>query len=368
MTVPPNSPAESVNYGTPVASATEGSSDDVKRRELLRLLSMIGALLATSGVDDQLDSNGLAYFFNSSDQVDDVAVDEYAMLNTHLWRVFVLSRFKSTVFPMVRSQLEALTFSLGQSGTHAVHQRLCELVSELLQLAGEVFFDANRYTDAAYCYTLAAAASKEAGAFDLWACALTRHAFIGLYERRPDKAAMVLELAERLARKGDQSLSTRYWVSAVQAQAFARQGDSSACQRALEAAERIHELPGDVSNGGWLRFDGSRLAEERGACYVALRRFDLAENALGDALRQNLSHRRRGSVVSDLAVIGAHRGDVDQIVAYADVALKMAEQSGSGFITRKLQGLQGHLAPLIGNNRIRQLDERIMALSRYSRI
>jgi hypothetical protein len=116
------------------------------------------------------------------------------------------------------------------------------------------------------------------------------------------------------------------------------------------------------------RFDGSRLAEERGACYVALRRFDLAEDALGDALQQNLSHRRRGSVVSDLAMIGVHRGDVDQIVTYADVALRMAEQSGSGFIARKLQGLQGHLAPLLGNSRVRQLDERIMALSGDSRI
>ncbi|MGH3794027.1 MAG: hypothetical protein ACRDSP_03980 [Pseudonocardiaceae bacterium] len=321
----------------------DGSSDDMRRRELLRLLSMIGVLVATSGVDDQFDSDRLACWPSNSDQLSDAAVDECAMLNAHLWRVFVLSRFKGAVFPLVRSQLEVLTVTLGQSSALTEHQRLCALTGELLQLAGEVFFDANKYTDAAHCYTLAAAACKEANAFDLWACALTRHSFIGMYERHFDKAAPMLELAQRLARRGDESLSTRYWVAAVQAQAFAGLGELAACQRALDVAEQIHELSGDVSNGGWLRFDGSRLAEERSACYVALRRFDLAESALGDALQQNLSARRRGSVLVDLAMIGVQRGDVDQLVTYADAALGMAEQTGSGSSAASCKGFKSIL-------------------------
>jgi hypothetical protein len=106
-----------------------------------------------------------------------------------------------------------------------------------------------------------------------------------MYGRRFEKARSMLELAARLARRGDSSLSTRYWVSAVQAQEFAGLGKLESCQRALDAAEQVQELTDDVSNGGWLRFDGSRLAVERGSCYVQLRRFDLAEIALSDALR-----------------------------------------------------------------------------------
>ena len=34
-----------------------------------------------------------------------------------------------------------------------------------------------------HCYTLAATASNEADAFDLWACAITRHAFIEMHEQ-----------------------------------------------------------------------------------------------------------------------------------------------------------------------------------------
>lgn len=331
-------------------------------RELLRLLSMAGVLVTTPSADEQLDQSG--YSSITSGQFDNVAVDDHAALNEHLWRVFALSKSKVAVFPLVRDQLDVLIFDLNRSQGVSTHRPLCVLVSELLQLAGEIFFDANKYSDAAYCYTLASAASKEADAFDLWACAVTRHAFIEMYERQFDKAASMLELAARLARRGDEALSTRYWVSSVQAQAFAGLGDLVACQRALDTAEQVRELSSDASNGGWLRFDGSRLAEERGACYVQLRRPDLAENVLGDALRQDLSTRRRASVLTDLATIGVQRGEVDQLIIYAEPALEIATRTGSGFVSRKLQGLQSRLAPLLEDRRVQQLDQQIMAVFR----
>jgi DNA-binding XRE family transcriptional regulator len=347
----------------PEADGTSVDSEDMMR-ELLHLFTIIEVLVTVPDTDGQLDL--LGYSFNNSGRLDSMAVDDYAMLNEHLWRVFVLSKSKGAVLPLVRSQLDMLTVSLSQSRGLSTHQRLCELVSGILQLAGEIFFDANKYTDAAHCYTLAATASKEADAFDLWACAMTRHAFIGIYERRFEKAESILELAARLARRGDKSLPTRYWVSAVQAQAFAGLGKLDACRRALDVAEQVQGLAGDVSNGGWLRFDGSRLAEERGSCYVQLRRPDLAELTLSDALWQNLSARRRGSVLIDLAMMGVQRGDVSQLVTYADAALEIAVQTGSGFIGRKLYGLRDYLAPLLGNSQVRQLNQQIMTLSENS--
>ncbi|MGH3771883.1 MAG: helix-turn-helix domain-containing protein [Pseudonocardiaceae bacterium] len=342
----------------PAATGGSSCSDDRMCCELLRLLSMAGALVTTSGADGQWDHSSI-----NSGRLDGIVIDESAMLNEHLWRVFVLSQIKGTVLPLVLNQLDVLVAGLGQSRGLSTHRRLCELVSELLQLAGEIFFDANKYVDAAHCYTLAATASKEADACDLWACAMTRHAFIEMYEQRYDKAAPMLELAAHLARRGDPSLSTRYWVSAVQAQAFAGLGELAACQRALDAAEQVCTLSGNVSNGGWLRFDGFRLAEERGACYAQLQRLNLAEEILGDVVRQGLSARRRGSVLTDLAMIAVQRGDVDQLVTHADAVLEIAVQTGSGFIGRKLHGLQGHLAPLLGNGRVRQVNQRIMAVS-----
>ncbi|WP_016698510.1 hypothetical protein [Actinoalloteichus spitiensis] len=288
--------------------------------------------------------------------MDAAAASEFAALNSHLWRMYAMAPTKSQVLPLVRAQLDALTAGLRHPQNSAIHQRLCALSSELFQLTGEIFLDADRYTDAAHCYTLAATAGQEANSPDLWACALIRHAFIVLYERRFAEAAPLLELAGAVAERGDPTLSTRHWVAAVRAGACAGLGDLNACERALDAAAEVHQLRGPVHNGGWLRFDGSRLAEERGSCYVTLGRYDRAEEALGDALAGSPTARRKAGVLTDLAVIGVHRRDHDQVIAYANAAVATARRTGSGVVNHKLRGLQSYLDPLLVDQRIQRLD------------
>src|SRR6266568_3711497 len=234
-------------------------TDDMNRRELLRLFSMTGALLALPpGQTSHIAHNGL----NGISWTETALVSDYAEMNSSLWRIFAMAASKAQVLPLVREQLAVLTTRLAEPHDQRAHRRLCGLAADLFQLAGEIFFDANRYTDAAHCYTLAASAGKEAGSFDLWACALTRHAFVAVYDRQFADAVPMLDVAASLARRGDPALSTRYWVAAVQAETFAGLGDLDRCQRALDTAEQVRELTGEVHNGGWLRFDGSRLAEE----------------------------------------------------------------------------------------------------------
>jgi transcriptional regulator with XRE-family HTH domain len=328
--------------------------DDMQRREALRLFSMVGTMLALPAGP----SPGTA-----ASRPRAIGVAAYGQLNGHLWQVYALASSKAEVLPLVRRQLTVLTEGLAEPEGTDNHQRLCALAGDLFQLAGEIYFDANAYTDAAHCYSLAAHASKEAGAYDLWACAMTRHAYLSVYDRKFSDAVPMLDLAAALARRGDSSLSTRHWVAAVQAEAYAGLGDLNACQRALDTAEQVQSLPGMVHNGGWLRFDGARLAEERGTCYATLGRVDLAETALADALQQTLSPRRRAGVLTDLAMIGAQRRDPDRVITYADEALAEARESGSGMVGRKLLGLQRHLPPLLANKQIQRLDSEITALT-----
>ncbi|MGH3593755.1 MAG: transcriptional regulator, partial [Pseudonocardiaceae bacterium] len=126
-----------------MAGAPGGDSEDMMRRELLRLLSMAGVLVTMPGADEQLGQ--LDYSSMTSGRFDNVAVDDYAELNEHLWRAFVLSKSKGAVLSLVRDQLNVLIFSLNRSQGISTHRRLCALASELLQLAGEIFFDANNY-------------------------------------------------------------------------------------------------------------------------------------------------------------------------------------------------------------------------------
>jgi len=233
----------------------------------------------------------------------------------------------------VRDQARRLTETLRRPQSPAARKRVCALHADVFQLAGEVLFDTNRYADAGYCYTLAATAAREAGAMDLWACALTRHAYISVYEQRFADAVPLLALSADLARNGDSELATRNWVSAVLAQAVAGIGDHAACERALEQAERVSVFtrPG---NGGWLRFDGSRLAEDRASCYVQQRRPDLAEPILLELLKKHQSGRRRGIALADLAAVSAQRPDVLRLVTYGAAALDHTRQTGSGVVLR----------------------------------
>jgi len=261
-----------------------GSIDDMIRREFLRVIAVTGALAALPADEVEALAEGVRRGASA----------DFLRMNSHLWQVYQLASSKGSVYPIVREQLAALNTTLdGRSDVEA--RVLCSAAGDLFQLAGELAFDSNRYMDAAASYTLAASASKEAGSFDLWACALVRHAYVDMSERQYNEAVGILAAAERIARRGDSSLSTRHWVASVQAEAYAGLGDLTACERALDQAEKVIDLGGRAHNGGWLRFDGSRLAEERGARYVQLGRLDLAETAL-----MSLGPRRpcSGAVVS----------------------------------------------------------------------
>ncbi|MFQ6195017.1 helix-turn-helix domain-containing protein [Streptomyces sp. NPDC000405] len=333
-----------------------GDPDEMIRREFLRILTVSGALTALPLGEAEALADGVCRG----------APADFTRMNSHLWQVYQLARSKGSVYPIVRDQLSTLNEALAD--TRGNSRPLLNAASDLFQLAGEVAFDANRYTDAAASYSLAASVSKDARAFDLWACALVRHAYVDVYEHRYEQAAQILRAAERLAQRGDSSLATRHWVAAVQAEAYAGIGDLTSCERALDDAERVLELGTDSANGGWLRFDGTRLAEERGARYVQLGRLDLAEETLKQALAQTAlssgqSYRRRGAVLTDLAAIGAKRRDPEQVVAYGREAIQLAQASSSGYVARRLQALCDEFGPLSRDRRVAELGAEIATLS-----
>ncbi|MCX5611175.1 helix-turn-helix transcriptional regulator [Streptomyces sp. NBC_00047] len=334
-----------------------GDPDEVIRREFLRILTVSGALTALPLDEAEALSDGVLRG----------APGDFARMNSHLWQVYQLARSKGSVYLIVRDQLTTLNEALA-ADTRGNSRPLLNAAADLFQLAGEVSFDANRYTDAAAAYALAASVSKDAGAYDLWACALVRHAYVDMSERRYRQAAQILAAAERVAVRGDRSLATRHWVASVQAETHAGLGDLEACERALAQAEKVQDLTTGSTNGGWLRFDGTRLAEERGARYVQLGRLDLAEETLKRALEQTAlasghSYRRRGTVLTDLAAIGAKRHDPEQLLTYGQEALGLAQASASGYVARRLQALCDEFGPLSRDHRVAELGAEIATLS-----
>ncbi|MEU8707251.1 helix-turn-helix transcriptional regulator [Streptomyces sp. NPDC048565] len=333
-----------------------GDSDEMIRREFLRILTVSGALTVLPTDEAEALTEGVRRGMPA----------DFTRMNSHLWQVYQLARSKGSVYPVVRDQLATLNEAL--AGNRGSARPLLNAAADLFQLAGEVAFDGSRYSDAAASYSLAAAVSKDAKAYDLWACALVRHAYVDMSEQHYRQAAQMLGAAERLASRGDSNLSTRHWVASVQAEAYAGLGDLAACERAMDQAETVRELTAESVNGGWLRFDGARLAEERGSRYVQLGRLDLAEDALKDALEQTAlasgqSYRRRGAVLTDLAAIGAKRRDPEQVVAYGREAISLARASASGYVARRLRDLCDEFGPLSRDHRVAELGSEIATLS-----
>ncbi|MFJ2903429.1 helix-turn-helix transcriptional regulator [Streptomyces sp. NPDC091279] len=333
-----------------------GDSDEMIRREFLRILTVSGALTALPVDEAEALTEGVRRGTPA----------DFARMNSHLWQVYRLARSKGSVYPVVRDQLATLIEALASNRGTA--RPLLNAAADLFQLAGEVAFDGNRYADAVASYALAASVGKDGEAYDLWACALVRHAYVDMSEQRYRQAAQLLDAAERVAGRGDKNLSTRHWVASVQAEAYAGLGDLDACERAMDRAESVRDLTADSANGGWLRFDGARLAEERGSRYVRLGRLDLAEDALRTALEQTAlepgqSYRRRGAVLTDLAVIGAKRHDADQVLEYGREAVGLARASGSGYAARRIRALCDEFGPLSRDHRVAELGAEIAALN-----
>ncbi|KOU00286.1 DNA-binding protein [Streptomyces sp. NRRL F-5755] len=338
------------------APPNAGDADEMIRREFLRILTVSGALSALPV--DEADA--------LTEAVHRGTATDFARMNGHLWQVYQMARSKGSVYPIVRDQLAALTQALAEDRGGA--RQLLNAAADLFQLAGEVAFDGDRYSDAVTSYALAASVGKDAGSYDLWACALVRHAYVEMSEQRYRQAAQLLTAAEKLAVRGDSDLSTRHWVASVQAEAYAGLGDLDACERAMGRAETVRDLTGDSTNGGWLRFDGARLEEERGARYVQLGRLDRAEEALQGALGQTAlasgqSYRRRGAALTGLAVIAAKRRNAEQAVAYGREALDLARASSSGYVARRLRALCDAFGPLHRDHRVTELGAEIARLS-----
>lgn len=325
----------------------DNGDDAMIRREFFRLAAVTSALLTAP------DLAGSAPTANQTD---------YDAINGHLWRVYARASAKSSMYPAVTVQVNSIRNSLNRPQTSTSLRQLCAQLADTYQLAGEIAFDSLRYDDAVSSYLLAGSAAKEAQDPDLWACAMTRHALACLADDDLMEAEALLDAAARIARRGDSSRSSRHWVAAVQAETYARTGNTAACLRALDCAEEVRHLTGPPHTG-WLRFTGSRIAEERGACLVLLGQFDQAEVALTQGLTSATSPRRQAAVLADLAALGIHRNDVDQVAEHTTALLNLAGQNNSGYITNKLNGLRTKLMPLRTEPNIRDLYDHVTAVT-----
>jgi tetratricopeptide (TPR) repeat protein len=313
----------------------------MKRRDLLGLWNAASAALVwpvLPSVDWARMDNALA----DRSGVDERVLDDLAALDRNLWQAFWPALRPQLLLDEALGQFRRVSRLLPAARTPAHHRQLCALLARASHLLGVIYLDSDRDDAAVTALTFAATAAKEAEDYDLWAGALVRHAWVPIYDDRPDQALPLLHAAARLAQRGSNSLPTRFWVAAVAADAYAGVGDAPASARALGHAERVHDL-GSQRDDAWLRFNPVQLLEERGGTYVTARRPDLAE----PALRRALVHwpepgRRRGLIMADLAGALVQLREVEQACVFGQELVNLTRQC-SGMFLKALRDLDAAL-------------------------
>jgi hypothetical protein len=94
------------DHELPIVQQDLTETDDMNRREMLRLMSMAGTLIAASDVQGRLDFERLDYAAKNLNGLDPAMLDEYA------------------AFPMVRGLLDVLVSALQQARGSAFHHRV----------------------------------------------------------------------------------------------------------------------------------------------------------------------------------------------------------------------------------------------------
>ncbi len=355
--------ASSIRESQPSMSGVLTGNNDMnkKRRELLNLLSLASATLVLPFPD--LDWERIEDVLIRQSQVDEDTLRDLETMNVHYWSIYRMSSSKGLVLDGVLKQLKMLVDMLKVSHPSSQHDWLCRVTSDLSQLAGEIFFDVNDYDAAQSCYVFSATAAKEAAGYDLWACALIRHSFLPIFDEQYTEALPLLHQAKRLAQRGDQSLSTRFWVEAVSADAQSGIGNLTSCQRALDIAQGVLTMQGKSSNGGWLRFDDTRLLEQRGACYVNLGQPYLAIPALQEALtQQGVVSRRRAIILTNLAKVALQQNEIEHACDIVGDVIDIAIKKPSGVISKGIYSLSTQLTPHKSLQVVKNLNQRMKLL------
>ena len=343
------------------SSVVTGSEFDMKRRELLHLF-VLGASLLLSPLPN-LDWERIAGAIARPSKLDATVLSDLEGINAHFWRIYLLTTSKSSVLDGAVGQLKTLFQFLKEPQSSAVHTRLCALVSDLAQLIGEIFFDLREYDSAQSCYAFAVSAAREASHYDLWACALTRNAYLPVYNELYQEALRLLEEARHVVVRGDTQLVTRFWIDSVIAEAQAGLGKAPDCLRSLDRSGEVSSAPG-AGSPPWLRFEGTRLPALRGSCLVRLEDPAAAIAALNLALTVvPTGGRRHAMILTDLALASVQLREIEQACTYSGEAIEISAQGSSIMLRDGLRKVRSQLAPFAGTSSVKRLDRQLQQLA-----
>ena len=238
-------------------------------------------------------------------------------------------------------------------------RRVLRLVTEAARLCGWLHLDANLHAAAQGYYVAALRCSAGAGDPSAGANVLAGMSFQATLTGHTGEAVALVDTAEQhLGRRSSPKLTAL--LASRRARAHARAGDARACGRALNQAESALERARDgFEEPGWIYFfDEFELAAQAGACWVDLRRPDLARPLLDGALHSLDSQYVRDRTIYHVrsGQTHFHGGDLDSALEELTTAAALAERTGSTRSISTLRDARRDMAGFAAEPVVREFD------------
>lgn len=187
------------------------------------------------------------------------------------WHLYYTSRNSLTEKGLQR-QIERLEQLANDGGEH--RQRICRLLAQNYQLAGNLNRDKFQYTKSINFFQKAERLHEDTQLPDLTAAAITRQA-IALLRKNPEQHLnTVLALYCRAVNTMEHAESyTQVYVLSRYAEALARKGNYDECIESLDRAETLLNYAAHIpieEDFAYTHLTLQSLADSRGECYVLL--------------------------------------------------------------------------------------------------
>jgi transcriptional regulator with XRE-family HTH domain len=262
--------------------------------------------------------------------------------------------------------LSLLISLLRESVSDELRRPLASMAAETAGHAAWLAFDLGRHHSSASLYVAAREMVSQSGDQALHAYIGGFESIVALAQEKPTRAAMLLDAASGDAARSP-TFTLRAWLLGLSAQAAARRGWATDVTRLLDAGERALRKQKHEDDPTWMYpFDDSRLAVQRGACFLTLRIRHPAEHAYREALGAlpPSCDRRRGEVLVGLARVLLLPGDieVEEACSLASAALRLFLRAGSVSGIMQVQSLRAQLGRWSASPPVRALTDEVSGL------
>ncbi|MGH8901633.1 MAG: helix-turn-helix domain-containing protein, partial [Egibacteraceae bacterium] len=295
-------------------------------------------------------------------RIDAALVEDLELVTDSHRRLY--HRLKSSeLLAPVTSHLRVATCLLEGAATAPLRRRLAAIAVEAAGLAAWLAFDLNNDRMMKEYYRQSVAAVDEAGdrALGAYVVGFRAAAAMGLADLR----ASLRHLGEANGRAAHSATATmQAWLAGLHAQAWAMTSDASSCRCALRRADTAMGRARPDEDPAWMyAFDRARLAGQRGACFLALRRPHDARAALREALASlgPTCSRHRANLLVDLACTHLQTRDLAEACRLLHVAHEIFVEAGSAAGLRRIERLCAKLRPWERTAAVRALYERLRA-------